>query len=141
VLGVKKLLITVVCLMGATQSLYAEEVLYCTSELATGFYREDGVWKQGKFVGKRFTVKFENEYSKLNGLDEDHVWNCRRPFKHDVISTAVTCQSSNYRSSDVFIYSPKTMRFLLFVSSIAGYIGKWVDADTDSLYAGTCQNF
>lgn len=53
----KKLLITVVCLIGASQLLYTEEVLYCTAELATGFKKESDQWKIGDFDEQRYVVQ------------------------------------------------------------------------------------
>jgi hypothetical protein len=53
----KKLLITLACLIGFTPSLYAEDVLYCTAELATGFEKENDQWKIGDFDEQRYVVQ------------------------------------------------------------------------------------
>ena len=147
-LGVRKLLITALCLIGASQSLYAEEVLYCQSELATGFYREDGVWKSGNFELLRFTLRFNNDFTRLSGLASFGEYVCNTPFPraepdHVVCSHTVRDFGNNKRDfvASTFSYNKQTKRFTYAVPSLGGWIRNSADADTDVLYAGTCQNF
>ena len=51
-----------------SNTLKAETVLYCQSELATGFVNKGGVWKESPFELERFTVKFNDDFSVLEGV-------------------------------------------------------------------------
>ena len=58
-------ILTIIALLFATPA-WAEEVLYCQSEFATGLYYENGRWNVANFELKRFTVKFNDDYSVIS---------------------------------------------------------------------------
>ena len=45
-----------------------ENVYYCASEIATGMHLEQGEWKTNDFKLKRWTIKFNDGYTELDGL-------------------------------------------------------------------------
>ena len=136
----KKLLILLFLIFSIASiitSVKAENVLYCESELATGFIKKNGIWEEGSFVRKRFTVNFNNEYTKLKGLDEYRDFTCSKVYSNVV--EHVYC-ISGWLDGDSFQYNPLNNRFKYLNPSAAGFIvleGK----DTDIMYAGTCKSF
>ena len=50
-------------LLGSTAK--GEKVFYCQAELATGFIREKGSWKEASSKMKRYTIKFNDDCSIL----------------------------------------------------------------------------
>ncbi len=112
----------------------AEGILYCSSELAPGIIKGDnGLWREGSFMQKRFTVKFNDDFTELSGVRYD----------------SMTCnQSSSSRpnlvfctthDADAFIYDKNTRRFIYSDISAFGYPTN--QTDTSQIYAGTCENF
>ena len=51
-------------------SARADEVLYCQSEVATGLYKDDGIWKSSTFKKERYTIKFSSDYTLMRGIDK-----------------------------------------------------------------------
>ena len=60
-----RILFLCVVVMGVSFSfnLKAETVLYCQSELHTGFIKKGGKWRTSEFKLNRYTIKFNNDYS------------------------------------------------------------------------------
>ena len=71
----KKLLL-LLFLMLVSLGSYGEKVLYCSDNLATGFFKENGHWSSGNFTLKKWTIKFNQDYSLLSGLKGGRDWNC-----------------------------------------------------------------
>ena len=122
-------------------SASAENVLYCQSELATGFFWEGGRWQSGEFQQQRWTIKFSQNFSKLHGLDKEE----RPPFKckqtFGGLSGTLLCES-DYENGETFLYNRQSKRFLRINPSIAGYVSETgKDYDTDTFYAGSCKEF
>ena len=118
-----------------SNNLKADTVLYCISELATGISKEEDTWTAGNFVSKRFTLRFNKDFSVLEGAAIDPL-KCTKPFSHkpDIIACI------DYRFPyQPFLYEKAKKRFVFSQNSSGGYIDN--GADTDSMYAGTCQNF
>ena len=66
---VKKLFFALITMgLFFSNTLKAETVLYCQSEVATGFFNEGGVWKETSFKLDRYTVKFNDDFSLLEGV-------------------------------------------------------------------------
>ena len=59
----------------------AEQVYYCTSELNVGILKDGntGKWRKGNFTEERYTIKFNDDYTKLDGLDKS-TWYCLKPY-------------------------------------------------------------
>lgn len=137
-----RILFLCVVVMGVSFSfnLKAETVLYCQSELHTGFIKKGGKWRTSEFKLNRYTIKFNNDYSELYGLDEWRPYICSSPFE-DIpgASDALACLSG-YSNGESFIFNKKTKRFVFSSPKIsAGYDSNLTD--TDNLEAGTCEKF
>ena len=53
---------------------WAETVLYCQEELATGVIKKNGRWQTGDFELKRHTVRFDEKKMTLEGMDRDTMY-------------------------------------------------------------------
>ena len=121
----------------------AEQVYYCTAELATGFYKDKKTrkWGQANFQKERYTIKFNDDYTKLDGLGIT-TFNCHgfgnslKPW----VGKHIVCYHE-YNNGDVFLFNKKQQRFLLMVGNVFGYVDNEKDSGTNSMQAGTCQKF
>ena len=127
--------------LGIVLPVQAEQVLYCQEELATEFYKkENGSWVTGKFETTRLTIKFNDDYTKVQGIDNAPPWNCFASWL-GTKPEFVVC-SNPYHSGHTFIYNKSKRRFNRSFASTFGYVGD--DAhnyDSDTLTAGTCTQF
>ena len=114
-------------------SAKANEVLYCRSELATGFAEENSTWRTANFKKERFTIKVIGDFEKIIGLSDDTDYPCKVSMK-PLYPTRIACY---YKWGDTFFYDKRTKRFLLSTANIFTYLGE----DTPILFAGTCQKF
>jgi len=76
-----KILITIsVLTFFGSQFANAEKVYYCLSELNAGIIKDSKTssWRRGNFEEQRFTIKFNDDYTILNGLSEEISWNCSK---------------------------------------------------------------
>ena len=121
-----------------TSTVYADTVFYCQSELATGFIKKNGVWKTTNFNLTRYTIKFNDDYSVLTGLDEGLPFICRPPYGS--VPNMLACLSS-YGNAQSFLFDKQTNRFVLSFAKVSGYLTNESDSDTENLYAGICQTF
>ena len=119
-----------------TLPAHAETVLYCKGELATGFTKKNGAYIDGKFELKRFTLKFNKDFSSLEGLSFMPM-ECSVQYPSQK-PNLVFCIHS-FGSFETFQYSKISKRFLFNRPSSAGYAQD--EGDTDNMYAGTCANF
>lgn len=136
-----RILFLCVVVMGVSFSfnLKAETVFYCESKLATGFIKQGGKWKTSNFSLERYTIKFNNDYSKLYGLDERRPYICSSPYIN--ASDALACLSG-YSNGESFLFNKRTKRFVFSTPSLGGgYDSTLTDPDTDTLQAGTCKKF
>ena len=136
----KKLLILLL-LFGflITPSIKADTVLYCQSELETGLIQVNGSWETKNFISERFTIKFNDDYSRLEGLDPSPGLECRASFTSS--PHLIFCVDRKYNHS-TFRYSKKTKRFVHYFNPFGGYVeNKISDTDNDVIYAGTCKIF
>ena len=128
-----------ICLFLTTSiSANAENVFYCHSELATGFLKENNSWKSSNFEKNRFSIKFNDEYSTLSGLEVlpfECLWSYGERSRHN---TAVC--TSVFKNGLIFIYNIKTKKFLYSTSSVFGYTSSNL-SDTSEMYAGSCTDF
>ena len=130
----------------------AEQVYYCASELATGIKKDEktGEWKRMGFTEKRYTIKFYDDHTKLEGVDDyNGTWNCFKPYMEElidsegdtpVIENMIVCYSK-LNSGDVFSFDYNNLRFFHSWTPVTGYLHNTKNADTNSMYAGTCQKF
>ncbi len=134
---VKKLFFALITMgLFFSNTLKAETVLYCQSEVATGFFNEGGVWKETSFKLDRYTVKFNDDFSLLEGVSYKPM-ECSIQYPTQK-PNLVFCLNS-FGSYQTFIYNKTSKRFLFSNFSAAGYVTN--DSDTDNMSAGTCQSF
>ena len=79
----KKLILAIsVFLLFGSSLANAENIYYCASKpnLATGIDKDNktGEWFRNGFSVSRFTIKFNDDYTILNGLSEEISWNCSK---------------------------------------------------------------
>ena len=118
-----------------SNTVKAETVLYCQSELATGFVNEGGVWKESSFIPERFTVKFNDDFSVLEGVSYKPMeCSIQYSFKPNVISCVHLW--GEYKT---FMYDNIKKRFLYSAISSGAYVEN--ETDTEVMFAGTCQSF
>lgn len=141
----KKLSIILIIIgLFSSNTLKAENVFYCQVELAVGFYKEDGSWRTSTFNNVRYTIKFNNDYSKLYGLDENRSYNCVPSYSHK--PEALAC-FSGYTNGQTFIFHKDTKRFVNSSPKAgSGYAAHGNDSgyaanDTDVIEGGTCTKF
>ncbi len=112
----------------------AADILYCSSELAPGIIKGDnGIWREGSFMQKRFTVKFNDDFTELSGIRYDTM-TCNQSSSSR--PQLVFCTSHD---ADAFIYDKNTRRFIYSDISAFGYPTN--QTDTSQIYAGTCEDF
>ena len=120
-------------------SVKAEKVLYCQSELVTGFIKENGSWSTSNFKPQRFTIKFNDDYSELSGLDSDRPYLCDQAYSF--APNALAC-ISGYNNGTSFLFNKAKKRFVWSrITLYGGYDRNLPNADTDALIAGTCETF
>jgi hypothetical protein len=112
----------------------AEIVLYCQNELATGLLKKNDSWKTGSFSLSRYTIKFNDDFTSLDGLNYGEPLKCSPPFTN--YSAIINCLSTD--GFETFLYETQKKRFT-YVSLTMGYVqGR---DDTSSIEAGTCLSF
>ena len=135
----KKIFLFVILLNGVllSNALKAETVFYCQEEVVGGLFKENGSWRSSQFKPERYTIKFNNDYSKLSGLDERRPFNCAPPYPFAPDSLACL---SGYSNGESFIFNKTTKRFVFSKPSPHG--GFDVNGtDTENISGGTCVKF
>ena len=118
-------------------SIKADTVLYCQSELATGFSKTSGSWNETSFKRDRFTIKFNQGYTRLEGLTFVPM-TCRAPYEILDSPERIFCVDEE-NSHSTLRYNKETKRFVHYFQPSSGYIGG--SNDTDILFAGSCKAF
>ena len=98
-------------------SAKAEVVLYCQTELATGFAKKNGSWKEAKFKLRRYSIKFSDDYKELFFPEDDDLvsFKCRKGYSHD--PNFLVCTS---RMGPIYLFHKNTRRYLLSKPSSGG---------------------
>ena len=120
-----------------SNNLKADTVFYCQSDLTTGFIKKNDTWQSSDFADERYTIKFRDEYRKLEGL-EDRPFDCVWAYDNRRILNTVVC-TSGYRNGLYFHYNFETKRFLYLLGTVAGYTADM--GDTNTIEIGTCKDF
>ena len=120
---------------------FADEIFHCTSDIKTGIYKENGIWKTGKFGNSRHIINFKDD-STLSGLLD---WNftCKKlrlPVSKNGQTTFVyetVCVEPFQGES--FSFEEESMRYVYVSTPGSGYLHNmdW----TGHLEAGFCKNF
>ena len=117
-----------------------EKVFRCQTELATGFELKNGSWREATFKQRRYTIKFNDDYSMVKGLPGllgDRTFICKPPF--DNKPHLIVCRDSKIDDGLTFNFNTRKLRFVYSFSSVIGYVEDASDPDTDALEAGTCR--
>ena len=131
------LAISVFILFGSP-SANAEQVYYCASELATGLIKDKktGKWSETSFQKQRYTIKFNDDYTKVEGLTSASFY-CKKPLFDEI---HLTCYQK-YDSGDMLVFNKDNLRFLYVYGNSSGYLFNKSNSDTNTMNAGTCQKF
>ena len=114
----------------------AENVLYCQSELATGFIKDGQNWRLANYEQKRFTLKFNQDFTILKGvLPDGRVMKCSDPIT--IMPEVVSCIEEMFPWKP-FLYYKDPNDLLSLTCLLEIYFTK---GDTDSMYSGKCENF
>ena len=117
----------------------AETVLYCSSELVTGFYNEGGNWKVSGFEPMRLTMEFEDDFSRVRLLGE--IFSCFDGGEFKTYHPIICKDVKPYHSWTLNI-DKKSLRYVYTQISIGGYASTLRNSsDGDGIYAGTCEKF
>ena len=141
----KNLLMLLLSLSLVSVSAKAEEVFYCTSELATGYVFKNGSWQTSDFELERWTLKFNADDTQVEGLASNPM-NCTAPYSVLDLSHLLFCVNDQH-SHQVLIFNKKTKDFEFSGISGFSYAGTDQDTaeeygiDTSALYAGSCEAF
>ena len=114
----------------------AENVIYCEDELVTGISKDHGVWKTIDLELERHSIKFNDDYTKLDGLPGFYPMSCSKPYSID--SNYIACVHS-MGSHETFTFNKLTKRFLYSNTKVDGYVDNGYDINF--LRAGTCEAF
>ena len=115
----------------------ADHVLYCQEELNTGFRNDEGSWRVANFNPQRFTIKFKNDYSTLEGLRENNIFSCS-PTYGTIFLDSLTCRARF--AGETFLFNKKNKKFQY--SSPSPYGGYDVNGtDSENFSVGTCEKF
>ena len=113
----------------------ADHVLYCQEEFNTGFINDEGSWRVANFKLQRFTIKFKNDYSTVEGI-QNFTFSCSPTWK--IFPDSLTCRSSWVGKT--FMFNKKTKKFQF--SNPSPYTGYDVNGtDTEHFSVGTCEKF
>ena len=132
----KKLLILLFSILISFNS-YGNKVFFCNDELATGFHYKNNKYSVTNFTPQRHTIKFNDDFSLLSGLD-DSDWECSDSYFSSTYNS-ISCISP-YQNGGSFSYHKISKRYVFLESSTDGYIDNNSPSD-DFLSAGTCKDF
>lgn len=115
---------------------WAELVLYCQDELATGIYKEKESWKTSHFEPTRHTVKFDDQKMTLSGLG----WQLKCRMRESAIPEIIYCDGK--KGELLFHFNKKSLKYSLYHVGSMGYIFEWNYISPDiTMSHGTCQKF
>ena len=143
-----KLLMLLIFSVSPLKKADADTVLYCQSELATGFANKNGKYVSGDFKAQRYTVRVMGDFSEI--FIGSRIFDCRPSYGPSFKPNAITCFHTAQISKsgervdygglpELFFYDKEAKRFLYANLSNNGYAGN--GEDTDNLYAGKCESF
>lgn len=120
-------------------SSYADEVLYCSSELGTGFYNESGSWQSSaNLKPERFSVKVIENFASIQIGDAVH--NCSVFFVKDNRAYICNNEFAGMDTGISFRYYPQTKRYIRISSSFYGYLNN--ESNFGEVFsAGVCEKF
>ena len=137
----KNIIALILLLLAISPFANAENVYYCATELNVGIEKnkKTGLWQSILFPPQRYTIKFNSDYSKLEGIKKDFIYNCYRPYPSvpDTLNLLVCYDTFN--AGTLFQFDKKTLRYLYAFLGTTGYLEN--TNDTNNMEGGTCQKF
>ncbi len=129
----------------AASPAWADKVLYCQDELATGIIYKDGSWKRSFFSPERYTVKVKGNFERLEISGQNYnYFECSKTVAENVKSCVARSKTnSSILGGFSFLINTKSLRFNFARMSSHGYVAgaDRVGADTSIVTAGTCTEF
>lgn len=128
----KKLGIAVLGILFST-SLLAEDVMYCVSDIETGFVKDSpDSWLTGRLEEKRYTVRVIDDFSSvvINGYS----YTCE-PSAYS--KEFIVCENY-YNNGESFRYLKSTGRFIKINSTIFGNVNNKEHFEIDAMRGGKC---
>ena len=138
----KKLILAIsVFILFGSSFANAEQVYYCSSEIATGFKKDKktGKWGQRNFILERYTIKFNDDYTKLDGVDNVEKWDCFKAYTYSIGTENLRICHHSFNSGKLFQFNRKSLRFLYAETPATGFLEN--GPDTNTIFAGTCQKY
>ena len=117
----------------------ADQVYYCKGQLSTGFKLKGENWWITKFEKETYTIKFNDDYTSLEGILDRNPWVCKKPYFGVMYEGALTCFDTN-DNGDFFSFDRGTQVFVLMIGSVDGFLFPILKQET-KLIAGDCKKF
>ncbi len=120
--------------------VFADEVLYCTEKLTTGFFYEEGKWETTSFNKERFTIKIIGDWESISY--DDNVFKCDGDREYRDGYPKI-CKNEKPYDASAFNIDKYSLRFVFVNPSVAGYAleNENLEPDTDNISAGQCEKF
>jgi len=142
------IILITICLPAFISSAYAEKVLTCSEEIATGFESNGGIWETSDYEKSRYTIEANDDFTRLvKGIS---IFECRPAFAADYEPNLVTCfMTAEYTSAndktvvefggppEFFFFNRDTLRYVFANVSTGGFADN--GDDSDNLSAGKCE--
>ena len=108
-------MLTFIALLFATPA-WAEIVLYCQDELATGIVKKNGRWQTGNFQLMRHTVKFDEKNMTLVGVSSytPKALECSVPLKYALPDNIFCVRKTGQHELFNFNKRASGTRFMMF---------------------------
>ena len=118
----------------------ADRVFKCKSDMATGFFLDNGDWKESSFELSDFVLTFDDDFKKLTISGEGSLGFTCKPHYNGRIRAAekmLLCDS-NYRNGKSLRFNRNLGSFLFISSLPSGYLSGTEGSENDVIYAGMC---
>lgn len=120
------------------ESAKAEQILYCVTELSTGFLKDEGDWRTANFEKIRFAMKVEGNFETVSFNEENYSCFDGGEFNGYY---PIICKSDLPFSSRSLNIDKYSLRFVYSDTSLGGYASTDNEPDTDNMHAGKCNSF
>ena len=118
----------------------ADRVFKCKSDMATGFFLDNGGWKESSFELSDFVLTFDDDFKKMTISGEGSLgFTCRPHYNGRIRSVEkILLCDSNYRNGKSLRFNRNLASFLFISSLPSGYLSGEEGSENDVIYAGMC---
>ena len=112
----------------------ADRVFKCKSDLATGFFLDNGDWKESSFELNDFVLTFDDDFKKVTISGEGSLgFTCRPHYNGRIraVEEILLCDS-NYRNGKSLRFNRNLGSFLFISSLPSGYLSGAEGSETVS---------